>query len=105
MGQVGPEEEWEKAEPRVPKGERVFTDGSKNEDGGVGAAVYEERASRCTYVKVLGRLTVLRAELSAILVALQRADPAAKLELFTDSQVSLRLIRRWVYCPHEKKNK
>ena len=63
----------------------MFTDGSKNEEGGVGAAVYEERLDRCTYVRVLGRLTVLRAEHSAILVALQRADPTAKLELFTDS--------------------
>ena len=79
----------------------MFTDGSKNEEGGVGAAVYDESTDECTYVKVLGRLTVLRAELSAILVALQRADISSRLELFTDSQVSLSLIRRWVYCPHE----
>eukprot|EP00976_Prorocentrum_cordatum_P050185 1013003-Prorocentrum_minimum.AAC.1 len=37
----------------------------------------------------------------AILRAVQSLEVWRHLRIFTDSLTSMRLIRRWVYCPHE----
>ena len=52
---------------------------------------------------VKGRPTVPRVQLMAILYAVQSLDVWRHLQIFTDSLTSLRLIRRWVFCPRELK--
>ena len=85
-----------------PPGRRVFTDGSLMEEGGVGAAYYAEDTDSTTLVPVGGEATILRAELTAILKVLQdKADQPDTLQVFTDSLLSLRLIRRWVHAHRE----
>ena len=84
---------------RFPAGGRIFTDGSLIDRAGVGASYYDEQSQRTTYVQV-DQKDILRAELTAILKAVQDkvADPEP-LQIFTDSLTSIRLVRRWVHCP------
>ena len=85
-----------------PPGQRIFTDGSLMADGGVGAAYYDEASGRTELLAVPGEATILRAELAAILQALQDSrDRPGTVQVFTDSLLSLRLIRRWTHAPRE----
>ena len=85
-----------------PKGERIFTDGSKT-DIGTGSAYFDEKDDKDEYVKTHGRQTVLRSELTAILAVLQNIDIWRPIQLFTDSLTSLQLIRAWIHIPHTLK--
>ncbi len=87
---------------RFPKGERVFTDGSLNDSGGIGAAYYDESTDSTTKITVGMGEGILRAELTAILKIIQDKQGAdSVLRVFTDSLLSIRLIRRWMYFSHE----
>jgi ribonuclease HI len=87
---------------RFPKGERVFTDGSLNDSGGIGAAYYDESTDSTTKITVGMGEGILRAELIAILKIIQdKQGVDSVLRVFTDSLLSIRLISRWIYFSHE----
>jgi hypothetical protein len=56
---------------RFPKGERVFTDGSLNDSGSIGATYYDESTYSTTRITVGMGEGILRAELTAILKIIQ----------------------------------
>jgi len=85
---------------RFPTGRRVFTDGSLIDHTDVGAAYYREDTDTTVHISVDQEPNILRAELTAILQAVQdyREDPEV-LQIFTDSLLSIRLVHRWMHVP------
>jgi len=71
-------------------------------DGGEGAAYFDESDGRAHYVRTQGDGDINRAELLGILKAIQdHRDTITTIRIFTDSAVSLKWIRRWVFNSHE----
>ena len=65
----------------------------------MGASYYEENTCNTVYIEV-DRNDILRAELTAILKIVQERDLDPKpLQIFIDSLTSIKLVRRWMYCP------
>ena len=76
----------------------IYTDGSKTGKG-LGAGVYDAGTGESHPVAVVGGGEVLHAELSAILYALRHVTPREEFTLFTDSLISLFLIRKCLDRP------
>eukprot|EP00959_Pyramimonas_sp_CCMP1952_P334050 6995836-Pyramimonas_sp.AAC.1 len=72
-----------------------------DQEDNVGAATYDELMDETELTGVPGVPTILRAELMAMLVAIQNTETIRNLRIFSDSLTAIRLIRRWTYCPHE----
>ena len=82
---------------RFPQGKRIFTDGSLMAEGGEGAAYFDEADGKTHYVRTQGEGNINRAELLGILKAIQDHEGSTEIvQIFTDSAVSLKWIRRWV---------
>lgn len=81
--------------PVHPNTHRNYTDSSQLCDGRTGAAIHHEDIDTVHTVKVQGRQSVLRAELTEIAAAALVTPPTNPLRVFTDSLASLQLLYKW----------
>ena len=71
---------------------QIFTDGSVDENGGVGLGIAEEGQERCA--RLPKECTIFSAEARAIMLALREIQPSMKTVIFTDSASCLDAIDR-----------